>query len=418
MPIQVRQVSPYDGRVVGTIASLGPQDVISALEASCRAKPALRRSTASNRQTVLCNLARALQVNSEQLCAIAALETGKPVRQLRLEVERVLSLLTNVMSGTKELNCFAKCKNGVALAIVNWCQPIEAISTIIVCAYLARTPVLIKPSSRAAITATKLELLWRTTGAESGAVQMLPTMNPVEVARVFLSDPRVSLVSFMGSEDVASHLRSCCTSANKRFMSADAGAQAVVVLPDGDLNAAAKGIIACTFLRNGCQDATCASRVFVHSEVAEPLLALICQMTSELKLGNPLSDGTDLGPVVDSVGILYCAEHVIDAEEKGATVVCGGLPTNGLFVAPTILDHVTENMRIVQEPRFGPILALSRFGGGEVEIEALLESYQTLTCSVWTRNPEDAKCISIHRGVKSIFFNKPMSEELSLSWIG
>jgi succinate-semialdehyde dehydrogenase/glutarate-semialdehyde dehydrogenase len=144
--------------------------------------------------------------------------------------------------------------------------------------------------------------------------------------------------------------------------------------------------VAASKFRNAGQTCICTNRVYVQRGIADAFEAELARVTAALRVGDPLQDATQIGPLVDAAGLAKVQAHVADAVALGARVLTGGRALGGLFYEPTVLTGVTDDMRIMREETFGPVAPVLRF---DDEAEAIARANDTpfgLAAYVWTRD--------------------------------
>jgi succinate-semialdehyde dehydrogenase/glutarate-semialdehyde dehydrogenase len=144
--------------------------------------------------------------------------------------------------------------------------------------------------------------------------------------------------------------------------------------------------VAASKFRNAGQTCICTNRVYVQRGIADAFEAEFARVTAALRVGDPLQDATQIGPLVDAAGLAKVQAHVADAVARGARVLTGGESRGGLFYAPTVLSGVTDDMRIMREETFGPVAPVVRFAD---EAEAIARANDTpygLAAYAWTRD--------------------------------
>jgi succinate-semialdehyde dehydrogenase/glutarate-semialdehyde dehydrogenase len=265
--------------------------------------------------------------------------------------------------------------------------------------------VILKPSSHAPLTAITLADLWVEAGGPVGTLQVVTTDDPIATVDVFLSDLRVGMVTFTGSIDVGQYLGRKCADARKALTLEVDGQTPILVLPDADLERAADGIIASTFMRNAGQDCTSASRLYVHERVAERLLVLLSARVAALRSGDPLDPDTQIGPVVDSVNLVMAREQISDALDNGARLVVGGTHKGGLHFPPTIVDKVRADMSVVTQGRSGPVLPVLRFVDVDDAIELATSTARGGAAWVWTKDLDQAQRVAHELGYANVWIN-------------
>ncbi|HUQ16452.1 MAG TPA: aldehyde dehydrogenase family protein, partial [Candidatus Saccharimonadales bacterium] len=210
-----------------------------------------------------------------------------------------------------------------------------------------------------------------------------------------VTHPGVDLVSFTGSSDVGAHICEIAGKLLKRVSCELGGKNAIVVLDDADVDLSLEGIVWSAFGTSG-QRCTAASRVITHRGVSNEVIDKLVGRAKKLKMGHGLDAGTDLGPVVSAEAQQKIHGYVGVAEKEGATVAAGGrIPTEGalgkgFFHEPTVLIDVKPNMRVAQEEIFGPVTAVIEVKDIDEAIRVLNSTKYGLSCSVYTRNVNNA----------------------------
>ncbi|MFM0736885.1 aldehyde dehydrogenase family protein [Paraburkholderia xenovorans] len=411
-------VNPSTGLAIAHVASCGRQEALLALEGASHGLLAWNRREAESRRAVLTRWRDLICAHADRLATTMTLETGKPIQEARAEVADALEIVgycsdiagltdnSTVVSqhGLRQVHCRAR-PVGTVVCIANWCQPVLTVARCASAALAAGCVVILKPSSRAPLTAITLADLWSEAGGPPGTLQVVTTHDPIATVDVFLSDLRVGMVTFTGSIEVGQYLGRKCADARKALTLEVDGQTPILVFPDADLERAADGIIASTFMRNAGQDCTSASRLYVHEGVAERLLALLRARAAALRSGDPLDPDTQIGPVVDSVSLIMAREQISHALGEGARLIVGGTHKGGLHFPPTIVDNVRADMRIVTQGRSGPLLPVLRFMEVDDAIELATSTAKGGTAWVWTRDLEQAQHVAHELGYVNVWIN-------------
>ena len=158
-----------------------------------------------------------------------------------------------------------------------------------------------------------------------------------------------------------------------------------IVFEDADIPQAVAQVMATKF-RNAGQTCVCANRVYVHERVSGPFAEAFAASVRGLRVGDPMSDATQVGPLVDRQGLDKVAAHVDDAVSKGATALVGGQRRDGLYFDPTVLVNVTRGMRILEEETFGPVAPIVGFTDEADAIRAANATPYGLAAYIWTRD--------------------------------
>jgi succinate-semialdehyde dehydrogenase/glutarate-semialdehyde dehydrogenase len=184
------------------------------------------------------------------------------------------------------------------------------------------------------------------------------------------------------------------------------GSDAFIVMPSADLEAAATTAVKARVLNNG-QSCIAGKRFIVHASVYEEFAQLFAEKMGALRVGDPLDESVDVGPVATETGRDELAELVNDAVGKGATVLAGGrtIEGEGWYYEPTVLGDLTDQMRIVLEEAFGPVAALYRAQDRDDALRIANQTSFGLSSAVWTNDPEDEACFIANLEAGAVFVN-------------
>jgi succinate-semialdehyde dehydrogenase/glutarate-semialdehyde dehydrogenase len=243
----------------------------------------------------------------------------------------------------------------------------------------------LKPAEQSPLTAIRLEELWANAGGPPDVFQVLTTSDPAAVSAVFFADARVRKLTFTGSTEVGIQLYQQAAKTIKRVSLELGGHAPFIICEDADVPAAIVQVMASKF-RNAGQTCVCANRIYVHERVQGPFAEQMADAIRKLRVGDPMNDQTQVGPLVDRQGLDKVASHVADATSNGATAVVGGHRREGLFFDPTLLVGVKSGMRILEEETFGPVAPLVGFTDEAEIIRAANNTPYGLAAYVWTRD--------------------------------
>ena len=181
------------------------------------------------------------------------------------------------------------------------------------------------------------------------------------------------------------HIAARSASTLKRVSLELGGHAPFLVFEDADIAAAVTQVMATKF-RNAGQTCVCANRIYVHASIREAFVTKMSDAVRALRVGDPLSDTTQVGPLVDRAGLDKVASHVSDAVAKGARAVVGGQAGPGLFFEPTLLVDVVAGMRILEEETFGPVAPIISFTSEADVVAAANNTPYGLAAYLWTRD--------------------------------
>ena len=372
---------PATGEVVGTVPSLGTEEVRRAIEAADAALPAWRAKTAKERSAILRRWFDLVMEAQDDLAYLMTREQGKPLAESKGEVaygasfiewfaEEAKRIYGDVIPQTVGSRRILVLKQpvGVCAAITPWNFPIAMITRKCAPGLAAGCTIVVKPASATPFSALALAELAERAGVPKGVFNVV-TGSASGIGTELCTNKKVRKVSFTGSTEVGKILLKQCADTVKRVSMELGGHAPFIVFDDADLDKAVEGAIACKF-RNAGQTCVCTNRIYVQSGVWDAFSAKFASAVAKLKVGSGLEGGTTIGPLIDEKAVEKVEEHVADALAKGAKVTAGGKrhARGGAFYEPTVLSGCDASMRISHEETFGPVAPLFRF---ETEAEAI-----------------------------------------------
>jgi acyl-CoA reductase-like NAD-dependent aldehyde dehydrogenase len=370
----IRVANPADpSELVADFPAAGRDDTLRAIDAAESAWPGWRDTPAPERGRVLWRAADIARGRLEEIARIMTLEEGKILRESRGEVLKGVSLLEyyagdgfrisgrTLPSEVRETHTYTLRRPlGVVGLITPWNFPWAIPVWKAAPALVAGNTVVFKPASLTPGTAAIFMEILAEAGLPPGVVNMVVGSGS-EVGNTIVDDPRVRAVSFTGSNSVGMGVNTRAAQRGARVTCEMGGKNAVVVLGDADLDAAASAITGGAFGATG-QRCTATSRVVVEGGVKEALLERLVAKAAALRIGPGLDEASDLAPAVDRGQFETDLDYIEVARSEGARLVYGGKAPElggGYFVEPTIFDGVDPGMRIFREEVFGPVLAVT-----------------------------------------------------------
>ena len=262
--------------------------------------------------------------------------------------------------------------------------------------------IVLKPASATMQCGIEIERTFSKAGLPNGVFKTLVGDSSIAEA---LIDSDINAVTFTGSVPAGEKVAQRATSQLKKTVLELGGSDPFIVCEDADIEKASNGAIKGRFINCG-QSCIASKRFIVVKKIANEFIEKFVQKTEKLKVGDPLSDDTDIGPLVNSNGLKTITSQVKDSVKEGAELLTGGEQTGnkGYFYEPTILKNVTPTMRIAQEEVFGPVAPII-LAGDEVEaIKLANDSRYGLGASIWTQDLDKADKFSgmIESGVVSV----------------
>ncbi len=390
--------NPATGAVLDRVFDAGPADARAAIDRAVSGFAAWKITTAFERSQVLRQWRDLIIKNDEAIARLMSQEMGKPIVEARGEVryaagfvewyaeeaKRAYGEIVPSHAANKRLLAMRQ-PVGPVYAVTPWNFPAAMVTRKVAPALAAGCSVVLKPAEQAPLTAIRLEELWTAAGGPADVFQVVTTADPAAFSEAFFADPRVRKLTFTGSTEVGKKLYAQAARTMKRVSLELGGHAPFIIFEDADVPAAVQQVMASKF-RNAGQTCVCANRIYLHERVRDEFTDRISTAVSALQVGDPLSDATQIGPLVDRAGLDKVSAHVADAVAKGARVVVGGRARDGLFFEPTVLTGIERGMRIMEEETFGPVAPLIAFSDEADAVRAANATPYGLAAYVWTRD--------------------------------
>ena len=365
---------PATGAVVGSVPSLGSDDVRGAIDAANAAWPAWRAKTGKERANIMRRWFDLMMANQEDLARIMTIEQGKPLAESRGEIAYAASFIEWFAEEAKRVYgdvidhplpgkriVVIKQGIGVVAAITPWNFPAAMITRKCAPALAAGCPVVIKPASQTPLSALALAELADRAGIPAGIVNVVTGAASV-VGKELTESSIVRKLSFTGSTEIGKMLMQQCAATVKKVSMELGGNAPFIVFDDADIDAAIAGAMLSKY-RNAGQTCVCANRIYVQAGVYDAFAAKLAETAAAIKLGHGTEDGVQQGPLIDMRAVEKVEEHIADAVAGGARVIAGGKrhALGRSFFEPTVITGVTQDMKVAREETFGPLAPLFRF---------------------------------------------------------
>jgi acyl-CoA reductase-like NAD-dependent aldehyde dehydrogenase len=375
------------------------------------------------RAAILLELARLLRDEAEPLSRLVAIEMGKPIRYVREReiepaIDRILFYASaarmirgEVTSSAPEhlLNFILKEPVGVCGLITPWNDPVDLPLRKIGAAIATGCTFVLKPASDAPASSMAIfELLDRIEALPRGVANGVVGDGTL-IGEALASDPRVDKISFTGSSDVGRRLLELGARTFKR-VSIEAGGKApVIVFPDANLDKAMDAVAVGIFLYAG-QSCTAGSRLLLERSIHDRFLDGLVERANGLRVGSPLEEDTQLGPMVSSRQLDRVLGYVERGRAEGARLVLGGERlggdwATGQYMAPTIFDGVDPSMAIAREEIFGPVLSVMTFDTEDEALAIANDNEFGLGSAVWTTDLDRAVRVARRLRVGDVWVN-------------
>ncbi|GAA0806840.1 NAD-dependent succinate-semialdehyde dehydrogenase [Psychrobacter piscatorii] len=366
--------NPFNDELIGTVPSLTTDDVNEAVAYAHEAQVDWAAKTAKERSELLQKWADLIDANKEDLAIIMTAEQGKPLTESRGEIGYANSFIRwfaeegkrvygDVIpaNSTQLRHVVLKQPVGVCAAITPWNFPAAMITRKVAPAMAAGCTIIVKPATETPFSALALGALAEQAGIPAGVLQIV-TGKSSTIGEILTGDARIHKLSFTGSTEVGRTLMAQCAPTIKKLSLELGGNAPFIVFDDADLEKAAAGLIASKY-RNAGQTCVCANRVYVQDSIKDEFLDVFVKKVAELKVGNGLEEGVDIGPLINKKALDKVQALLKDALDKGAKLVTGGSVNDAseLTYNPTVITDISSDMDIASEEIFGPIATIFTF---------------------------------------------------------
>jgi alpha-ketoglutaric semialdehyde dehydrogenase len=397
-----RNVNPADTTdIIAEFPLATAVDVRSAVDAATAAFPNWKKTPGPERGRVLWRAADIARRRTDEIARTLTREEGKILKEARGEVVKGISLLEyyagegfrmhgkTLPSESRDTFTYTlRQPLGVVGLIAPWNFPWAIPVWKSAPAIVAGNAVVFKPAELTPATSALLAEIYEEAGLPPGVFNMVVGRGS-EVGEAMVDAPELRAISFTGSNRVGGALYVKAAQRGAKVTCEMGGKNAVIVMPDADLDKAATAIHGGAFGSTG-QRCTATSRVIAHPDVKDALVDRLVAMAAKIKLGPGLDLSSDMGPSVDDRQWATVMDYIKVGQAEGARLLIGGQRPEalrqGYFVEPTIFDGVAPSMRIFQEEIFGPVLAVTTAGNLEEALRFANSVEYGLTTSIFTEN--------------------------------
>ncbi len=368
--IEVR--SPFDGMLVAVVHRAGPAEIEAAIAKATDAFPITRKMPVWKRAEVLEKISTGIAARREEFAETIALEAGKPIRTARVEVDRAIFTFKVAAEESKRIYGelvrldwipgtdgreaeVRRVPLGPVVGISPFNFPVNLVAHKVAPAMAAGDPIVLRPASQTPISALKLAEVVHESGWPPEAFSVVPSSTAT--AAPLVADDRIRLLTFTGSPAVGWALKS--RAGRKRVTLELGGNAGVIVHNDADLGYAAERVVWGGFSYAG-QSCISVQRVYVHADIYPSFADEVVRRVKALKVGDPLDEATDVGPVIDEGAAGRVEAWVAEAQKGGASLLTGGTRSGTLW-QPTVLADLQPSMRVSCQEVFAPLIGLYRY---------------------------------------------------------
>lgn len=411
---KLKTTNPATGEVINEYEIMSKEQIE---EITKRAKTTFHewKKDPSKRAEYLYHVADIFRKDKERLAKVITNEMGKIIREARAEVEKCAWVmeyyadngrvfLTDEIVNTDARKSFIAFEPlGVIGSIMPWNFPYWQGLRFASPSLMAGNTIVLKPASATMQSGIEIEKAFDKAGVPTGVFQTI--VGDSTAAEMLIDSENVNAVTFTGSVPVGAKVAQRATSKLKKTVLELGGSDPFIVCEDADIEKASTGAVKGRFINCG-QSCIATKRFIVVKKIANEFIEKFVQKTEKLNVGDPLSDQTDIGPLVNFKSVENMESVVEDSVRKGGEVLTGGerVRSKGSFYKPTLLRKVTHDMLVLQEEVFGPIAPISIV---ENELEAIKLSNDSkfgLGASIWTQDLDKAEKLSrsIESGIVTV----------------
>ena len=391
-------MNPYNGQVVTNVCQAGPEDVEEALALAEKARPALASLASYKKAGILQKISDKIAARRDELARIITSENGKPIAEARGEAERAsltfrmaseeavrtggeyIPLDRNIASEGR-WGITRRFPAGPVLGITPFNFPLNLVAHKIAPAIAAGNPIMLKPASKTPVSALVLGEIAMESGLPEGGLSVLPASSKVIGAAI--TDARIKVLSFTGSATVGWQLKKLAF--DKKVILELGGNAGVLLDEDCDLEYAVDRCVSGAFSYAG-QVCISVQRIYAHRKIYDEFLKLFVPKVKKLKMGDPMDETVQIGPMIDEDNLARVTSWVSEAVGAGAKLTAGGQRSGRFFYEPSVIVDATPEMKLSCMEVFAPVVTVApveSFAGG---LKAINGSVYGLQSGVFTGN--------------------------------
>ena len=397
-------INPANGELLANVHSANSDDLDAAVESAQAGQKVWAALTTMERSRILLRAVELLRERNDALAELESRNTGKALSEtLSVDVVTgadVLEYYAGVMHGLegsqvplRESSFFYTRQEplGVTAGIGAWNYPIQIALWKSAPALAAGNAMIFKPSEVTSLTTLKLAEIYTEAGLPNGVFNVL-TGSGREVGTWLTEHPRIEKVSFTGGTTTGKKVMASASSSSLKEVTMELGGKSpLIICADADLDKAADIAMMANFYSSG-QVCTNGTRVFIPAEMKAAFEAKIAERVARIRVGNPEDENTNFGPLVSFAHMENVLGYIAKGKEEGARVLCGGERltegdfAKGAFVAPTVFTDCTDDMTIVKEEIFGPVMSILSYETEEEVIRRANDTEYGLAAGVCTND--------------------------------
>ncbi|MFD1215278.1 betaine-aldehyde dehydrogenase [Microbulbifer celer] len=413
--------NPATGEKICRVAEAGQSDVDKAVASASKGQAEWAAMSGAERGRVLVKTAQLLREHCDALARLESLDGGKPIAETpEADVGSAADCLE--FFGGQAASLHGEYQSvpggffytrpepvGICAGIGAWNYPIQIAAWKSAPALAAGNAMLFKPAELTPLTALKLAELYQQAGLPDGVFNVIQGM--ADTGKMLTAHPGIAKISLTGEVGTGKAVMRAAADSLKSVTLELGGKSPLIIFDDADLDNAVSAAMLGNFYTQG-QICTNSTRVFVHESIREAFVQKLVARTQKLKLGDPLSPDTDVGPMVSADHMAGVLGYIDKGKQEGGKVLTGGGRAtnpgleNGNFVEPTIFDNLDDTMTIVREEIFGPVLSLLAFSSEQEVLERANASEFGLAGGVFTKDIQRAHRVAEKMDAGIVWINQ------------
>ena len=430
-------INPANRDVIATVPLADEEDARMAIMAARRAfdKGPWRKMSQVERGKLLLALARAIRDQAEELAQLETLNSGKPIRESRMDMSDAADCfefyggLADKINGdivpVPDPNIFAMVLRepvGVVGQIIPWNYPLLMAAWKLAPALATGNCCILKPAEITPLTALELAKIIKEVGFPDGVVNIINGLGPV-AGMELAKNEYVDKIAFTGSTDVGKQLMIAAAGNVKRISLELGGKSPMIVFEDADFSLAVEWVQFGIFVNQG-EVCSATSRLYVQDKIHDRFVEELSKKAKRVKIGNPLEEATEMGPIASEKQLNKVMHYIELGKKEGAEIAYGGKRLQngelkkGFYVSPTIFTNVKNDMKVVQDEIFGPVLTVMKFREEDEAIKLANQTKYGLAAGVFTRDINRAFRITKELRAGIIWVNSSQPCFNQLPWGG
>lgn len=420
-------LNPANEEAVGTVHDASATDAIKALQAANKAQFAWRKLSARTRADMLRVFTTEIRKNKDELAQLITSEQGKLLKVAQFEVEVTCSFIEYACEWARHIEgdivpsdnaneqiWINKVPKGVVVAITAWNFPLALAGRKLGPALVTGNTIVIKPTPDAPLSTLALCDFAKKAGIPDGVINMVT--GGVEVGKTLVESPMTKMVTMTGSTPTGQAIMKSA-STNLTHVQLELGGKApCIIFQDANIDTAVEGALHSRF-DNAGQVCTCNERMYVHEAIYDIFMEKFLTKVKELMLDDPTDFSTDIGPLTTKASVVHMEKMVAETVDQGGHILFGGKkPSGGQFekgywFEPTIIGNCTQEMNIVKEEIFGPVLPVIKFKTFDEVIGYANDSEFGLAAMVFTNDMNKIMRLNDELEFGEIYINRGHGEQ-------